>query len=194
MDPIAWRTELERVAPRLRVHSTVSGKEWRAHLEQTQAHEKVCLLLFLLLLLACVASCLFVLWLVKLLRSCCCTMLTPARKPHRQTILSVLPETQSALEKIGNEVGNMLRRVENKEKYLNNQFDSYVRLVSSDVQRSRGSHRSISHTIAACRADSCGWLLLVRVCYCRPTNTGRRRSGWQQRKSHTRAQARRLPP
>lgn len=72
-------------------------------------------------------------------------MLTPARKPHRQTILSVLPETQSALEKIGNEVGNMLRRVENKEKYLNNQFDSYVRLVSPDVQRSWGSRSSISH-------------------------------------------------
>ena len=41
VDPIAWRTELERVAPRLKIAHTMSGKEWRAHLEQTQKHEKV---------------------------------------------------------------------------------------------------------------------------------------------------------
>ena len=46
-----------------------------------------------------------------------------------QTILEVFPETQAALQKIGNEAGNMLSRVANKEKYLNNQFDSYVRVV-----------------------------------------------------------------
>lgn len=40
VDPIAWKTELERVAPKLkaRVRADV-GKEWRAHIEQTRAHE-----------------------------------------------------------------------------------------------------------------------------------------------------------
>lgn len=82
VDPVEWRTELERVAPKLKIVHQFSGKEWRAHLEQTQKHEK--------------------------------------------TILGVFPETQGALNKIGNEAGNMLQRVANKEKYLNNQFDSYA--------------------------------------------------------------------
>ena len=41
VDPLEWRTELERVAPRLKIPRNFSGKEWRAHLEQTQKHEKV---------------------------------------------------------------------------------------------------------------------------------------------------------
>lgn len=41
VDPIAWRTELERVAPLLKSSGIASGgKEWRAHLEQTTHHEK----------------------------------------------------------------------------------------------------------------------------------------------------------
>lgn len=41
VDPIAWKTELERVAPLLKVSGRgTSGKEWRAHLEQTKTHEK----------------------------------------------------------------------------------------------------------------------------------------------------------
>lgn len=37
----AWKTELERVAPRLKIHleGGAGGKEWRAHLQQTKKHE-----------------------------------------------------------------------------------------------------------------------------------------------------------
>lgn len=41
VDPYAWKTEVERVAPRLKVKANYSGKEWRSHLEQTKGHESV---------------------------------------------------------------------------------------------------------------------------------------------------------
>lgn len=42
IDPIEWKTELERVTPQLRNNAKLgaSGKEWRSHLEQTMQHEK----------------------------------------------------------------------------------------------------------------------------------------------------------
>lgn len=40
IDPIVWQTELERVGPRLRVSTTLGGKEWRAHIEQTKTNEE----------------------------------------------------------------------------------------------------------------------------------------------------------
>lgn len=39
MDPVEWRKELERVAPRLKVRGGGGTKEWRAHLDQAQKHE-----------------------------------------------------------------------------------------------------------------------------------------------------------
>lgn len=41
IDPVAWKTEVERVAPRLKIKPTFSGKEWRSHLEQTKKHQEV---------------------------------------------------------------------------------------------------------------------------------------------------------
>lgn len=35
IDPIAWKTELERVAPTLKSQMTVSTNEWRSHVDQT---------------------------------------------------------------------------------------------------------------------------------------------------------------
>ena len=35
IDPIAWKTELERVAPKLRAQQMPSTNEWRAHVDQT---------------------------------------------------------------------------------------------------------------------------------------------------------------
>jgi len=35
VDPVAWKTELERVAPRLKANQTLSSNEWRAHVDQT---------------------------------------------------------------------------------------------------------------------------------------------------------------
>ena len=41
IDPVAWRTEVERVAPRLRPPAAVAnGKEWRSHVEQTKANDQ----------------------------------------------------------------------------------------------------------------------------------------------------------
>ena len=39
VDPIEWKTELERVGPRLRTNMNNVGKEWRSHIEQTKKHE-----------------------------------------------------------------------------------------------------------------------------------------------------------
>jgi estrogen-related receptor beta like 1 len=41
VDPVAWKAELERVGPKLRVSFAALGKEWRAHMHQTQQHEQV---------------------------------------------------------------------------------------------------------------------------------------------------------
>jgi len=41
LDPLLWKTELERVGPRLKVSTADStGKEWRGHIEQTRKHEQ----------------------------------------------------------------------------------------------------------------------------------------------------------
>jgi len=40
IDPLVWKTELERVGPRLKANVVSLGKEWRAHIEQTKDHEK----------------------------------------------------------------------------------------------------------------------------------------------------------
>ena len=41
IDPLVWKTELERVGPRLKAAAAGGlGKEWRAHIEQTKAHEQ----------------------------------------------------------------------------------------------------------------------------------------------------------
>lgn len=37
VDPIAWKTELERVGPKLKTNFTVSAHEWRSHVDQTAA-------------------------------------------------------------------------------------------------------------------------------------------------------------
>ena len=39
VDPIEWKTELERVGPRLRTNTGAVGKEWRSHIDQTRRHE-----------------------------------------------------------------------------------------------------------------------------------------------------------
>ncbi|KAJ0397689.1 hypothetical protein P43SY_002395 [Pythium insidiosum] len=40
VDPLLWKTELERVGPRLKVHAKDDdGKEWHAHIERTRKHE-----------------------------------------------------------------------------------------------------------------------------------------------------------
>lgn len=41
IDPIAWKTELVRVAPRLKIKPAVSSRQWRAHFDQAQTHHKV---------------------------------------------------------------------------------------------------------------------------------------------------------
>lgn len=41
VDPTAWRLEVERVAPRLRITLNANAKDWRSHLEEVQAHSKV---------------------------------------------------------------------------------------------------------------------------------------------------------
>jgi len=46
VDPIAWKTELVRVAPRLKIKPSVSSRQWRAHYEQTKKHEAVLAELF----------------------------------------------------------------------------------------------------------------------------------------------------
>lgn len=35
IDPIAWKTELERVGPKLRAQTVLTSNEWRAHVDQT---------------------------------------------------------------------------------------------------------------------------------------------------------------
>eukprot|EP00638_Chattonella_subsalsa_P005158 CAMPEP_0117753962 /NCGR_PEP_ID=MMETSP0947-20121206/12551_1 /TAXON_ID=44440 /ORGANISM="Chattonella subsalsa, Strain CCMP2191" /LENGTH=418 /DNA_ID=CAMNT_0005572971 /DNA_START=148 /DNA_END=1404 /DNA_ORIENTATION=+ len=40
VDPTEWKTELERVTPKLKMPSvTAAGREWRTHIEQTKQHE-----------------------------------------------------------------------------------------------------------------------------------------------------------
>lgn len=42
IDPLLWKTELERVGPRLKASSSslLGNKEWRSHIESTKLHEK----------------------------------------------------------------------------------------------------------------------------------------------------------
>lgn len=40
VDPIKWKTELERVSSRLKAPQTLGGKEWREHIEQTHKNEE----------------------------------------------------------------------------------------------------------------------------------------------------------
>jgi estrogen-related receptor beta like 1 len=35
IDPLEWKTELERVGPKLRTQQQLSTNEWRAHVDQT---------------------------------------------------------------------------------------------------------------------------------------------------------------
>jgi estrogen-related receptor beta like 1 len=35
VDPVIWKTELERVGPKLKSHQQLSANEWRAHVDQT---------------------------------------------------------------------------------------------------------------------------------------------------------------
>jgi estrogen-related receptor beta like 1 len=42
VDASEWKLELERVAPQLRVTVVADGKDWRAHLDQTHAHQVRC--------------------------------------------------------------------------------------------------------------------------------------------------------
>lgn len=35
IDPIEWKTELERVGPKLRSNQVVASNEWRSHVDQT---------------------------------------------------------------------------------------------------------------------------------------------------------------
>lgn len=40
VDPIAWKTELERVGPKLRAQQQLSTNEWRAHVDQTVSNNQ----------------------------------------------------------------------------------------------------------------------------------------------------------
>jgi len=40
IDALEWKTELERVGPRLKMPESLLSKEWRAHIEQTKEHER----------------------------------------------------------------------------------------------------------------------------------------------------------
>jgi intraflagellar transport protein 57 len=41
VDPVKWKTELERVSSRLKVPPMYGGKEWREHMEQTKKNEEM---------------------------------------------------------------------------------------------------------------------------------------------------------
>lgn len=42
MDPLLWKTELERVGPKLKLRvKEGDGKEWHMHIERTRKHETV---------------------------------------------------------------------------------------------------------------------------------------------------------
>jgi intraflagellar transport protein 57 len=42
VDPIVWKTELERVGPKLKAQQQLSTNEWRAHVDQTvTSNEKI---------------------------------------------------------------------------------------------------------------------------------------------------------
>lgn len=42
MDPLLWKTELERVGPKLKLRvKEGDGKEWHTHIERTRKHETV---------------------------------------------------------------------------------------------------------------------------------------------------------
>jgi hypothetical protein len=41
VDPTAWKLEVERVGPRLRILLNADAKDWRSHLEEVQQHSKV---------------------------------------------------------------------------------------------------------------------------------------------------------
>ena len=40
VDPVAWKTELERVGPKLKAQQQLSTNEWRAHVDQTVANNQ----------------------------------------------------------------------------------------------------------------------------------------------------------
>ncbi|KAG2484902.1 hypothetical protein HYH03_016288 [Edaphochlamys debaryana] len=41
VDPIAWKVELERVAPKLRITIAADSKDWRSHLDEAHQHKDV---------------------------------------------------------------------------------------------------------------------------------------------------------
>ena len=82
VDPVAWKTEVERVAPRLKIKPSFTGKEWRSHLEQTKKHEEM--------------------------------------------LENFVPDTRVSLEKISSDIGDILEKVQSKEKYINSTFQSLV--------------------------------------------------------------------
>lgn len=41
VDPLLWKIELERVAPKLRITLAADAKDWRSHLDEAHAHREV---------------------------------------------------------------------------------------------------------------------------------------------------------
>jgi intraflagellar transport protein 57 len=94
IDPIAWKTELERVGPKLRAQQQLSAHEWRAHVDQTLASKEQ---------------------IDKILASAQGDLVTMTRyAPYRTPLLASYP--------ISRVVSEETTRTRTKEKYISHQF------------------------------------------------------------------------
>lgn len=83
VDAVAWKKELERVAPKLKLKILAAGKEWKTHLLEAKHHEK--------------------------------------------KIGNILPNAQAQLRSITDSITQSLERIQQKEGYMNQQFDNLSR-------------------------------------------------------------------
>lgn len=82
IDPNAWKIELERVGPKLRITLAADSKDWRNHLEQTHAQNKI--------------------------------------------ITDLWPDSRSQLDRLRGDLDGSLEKVNTREKFLNEQFDTLM--------------------------------------------------------------------
>lgn len=82
IDTAAWKTEVERVMPLLKVQIRADNKDWRSHVDQMGQYQ--------------------------------------------DSIKDLLSDTQKDLDKLHNDIGKTLEKIETREKYVNSQLDNII--------------------------------------------------------------------
>ncbi|KAJ9508190.1 hypothetical protein QJQ45_021540, partial [Haematococcus lacustris] len=131
VDPTAWRLELERVAPRLRILLSADNKDWRSHLEEVQQHSKEVIIIIIIITIAIAiitisnnrsSSSVNLTWhgpvgvigIVAIYWHC---------SDYVQAISTAWPDSRVVLEKLSSELDASLDKLTSRERFLNEQFE-----------------------------------------------------------------------